>query len=43
MIFITGPLYSGKRTFAQTLPGKRLSDVQVLAACLLYTSDAADD
>ena len=33
---ITGPLYSGKRTFAQTLPGKRLSDVQVLAA------DAAD-
>ena len=36
MIFITGPLYSGKRTFAQTLPGKRLSDVQVLAA------DAAD-
>ena len=39
MIFITGPLYSGKRTFAQTLPGKRLSDVQVLAAdaatCLL--------
>ena len=31
MIFITGPLYSGKRTFAQTLPGKRLSDVQVLA------------
>ena len=36
MIFITGPLYSGKRTFAQTLPGKRISDVQVLAA------DAAD-
>lgn len=36
MMFITGPLYSGKRTFAQTLPGKRLSDVQVLAA------DAAD-
>ena len=36
MIFITGPLYSGKRTFAQTLPGKRLSDVQALAA------DAAD-
>ena len=32
MIFITGPLYSGKRTFAQTLPGKRLSDVQVLPA-----------
>ena len=28
MIFITGPLYSGKRTFAQTLPGKALADVQ---------------
>ena len=36
MVFVTGPLCSGKRTFAQTLPGKRLSDVQVLAA------DAAD-
>ena len=36
MIFITGPLYSGKRTFAQKLPGKRLCDVQQMAA------DAAD-
>ena len=36
MIFITGPLYSGKRTFAQTLHGKALADVQQLAA------DAAD-
>ena len=36
MIFITGPLYSGKRTFAQNLPGRRLCDVQALAA------DAAD-
>lgn len=36
MIFITGPLYSGKHTFAQTLPGKALADVQQLAA------DAAD-
>ena len=36
MIFITGPLYSGKCTFAQTLPGKALADVQQLAA------DAAD-
>jgi len=36
MIFITGPLYSGKRTFAQTLPGRVLADVQQLAA------DAAD-
>ena len=32
MIFITGPLYSGKRTFAQTLPGTRIWDVQELAA-----------
>ena len=32
MIFITGPLYSGKRTFAQKLPGQRLADVQELAA-----------
>ena len=36
MIFITGPLYSGKRTFAQQFPGKALADVQQLAA------DAAD-
>ncbi|HAQ96597.1 bifunctional adenosylcobinamide kinase/adenosylcobinamide-phosphate guanylyltransferase [Faecalibacterium langellae] len=39
MIFITGPLYSGKRTFTQTLPGHNLkmrADVQNLAA------DAAD-
>ena len=36
MIFITGPLYSGKRTFAQKLPGTQLCDVQTLAA------DAAD-
>ena len=32
MIFITGPLYSGKRTFAQTLSGRRIADVQQLAA-----------
>ena len=35
MIFITGPLYSGKRTFAQTLSGQPLkmrADVQNLAA-----------
>ena len=31
MIFITGPLYSGKRTFAAALPGSRLADVQDLA------------
>ena len=32
MIFITGPLYSGKRTFAASLPGSRIEDVQELAA-----------
>ena len=32
MIFITGPLYSGKRTFAQTLSGRCIADVQELAA-----------
>ena len=32
MILITGPLYSGKRTFARTLPGRCIADVQQLAA-----------
>ena len=32
MMFITGPLYSGKRTFARTLPGRCIADVQQLAA-----------
>ncbi len=33
MIFITGPLYSGKRTFAQSAcPARRIADVQELAA-----------
>ena len=32
MIFITGPLYSGKHTFAQRLPGTRIAEVQALAA-----------
>ncbi len=39
MIFITGPLYSGKRTFAHTLPGHNLkmrADVQ------LWLQDTAD-
>ena len=31
MIFITGPLYSGKRTFANALPGTRIAEVQSLA------------
>ena len=32
MILITGPLYSGKRTFARTLPGRCITDAQQLAA-----------
>ena len=32
MILITGPFYSGKRTFARTLPGRCIADVQQLAA-----------
>ena len=32
MIFITGPLYSGKRTFARTLTGRCIADAQQLAA-----------
>ena len=40
MIFITGPLYSGKRTFAQTLPGKRLAaDLPALADKLAHEYD----
>lgn len=31
MIFITGPLYSGKRTFANALSGTRIAEVQNLA------------
>ena len=30
MILITGPLYSGKRTFARALPGRCIADVQQL-------------
>ena len=36
MLFITGPLYSGKRTFAQKFGGRQVYDVQTRAA------DAAD-
>ena len=31
MLFITGPLYSGKRTFAQKFAGRQTYDVQNLA------------
>ena len=32
MIFITGPLYSGKRTFARNFRGSVIADVQDAAA-----------
>ena len=32
MMFITGPLYSGKRTFARRFPGRCIADVQDAAA-----------
>ena len=43
MIFITGPLYSGKRTFAQTLPGHCIADVQELAAGANDLDQLADE
>ena len=42
MIFITGPLYSGKRTFAQNFPGTRITDVQELAAAAEDLESLAD-
>ena len=35
MIFITGPLYSGKRTFAKTLPGRCICDVKSGLHCVV--------
>ena len=32
MLFITGPLYSGKRTFAKQFGGRQIADVQTFAA-----------
>ena len=32
MIFITGPLHSGKRTFARRLGGRQMADAQDLSA-----------
>ena len=42
MIFITGPLYSGKRTCAQNCPGTRITDVQELAAAAEDLESLAD-
>ena len=43
MIFITGPLYSGKRTFAQKFPGTRIAEVQQLAAQAENLETLADE
>ena len=43
MIFITGPLYSGKRAFAKTLPGRCICDVQELAAGAENPEKLADE
>ena len=43
MLFVTGPLYSGKRTFAQQFPGRRIADVQDLAAQSENLAKLADE
>lgn len=43
MLFVTGPLYSGKRAFAQQFPGRRIADVQALAAQSEDLTKLADD
>lgn len=42
MLFVTGPLYSGKRTFAARLSGRRITDVQTLAATAADLEQLAD-
>ena len=43
MIFITGPLYSGKRTYAQKLGGRQIADVQDRAAEAQNLAALADE
>ena len=43
MILITGPLYSGKRTYAAPLGGRQIADVQTLAATAADLSALADE
>ena len=43
MMFITGPLYSGKRTFAQKLGGRQVYDVQDLADAAADLNRLADE
>ena len=43
MIFITGPLYSGKRTYAKKLGGRQIADAQDLAADAQDLTTLADE
>ena len=43
MIFITGALYSGKRTYAKKLGGRKIADVQDLAADAQDLTALADE
>lgn len=42
MLFVTGPLYSGKRTFAARFSGRSIADVQTLAATAADLEQLAD-
>ena len=43
MLFITGPLYSGKRTFAKPFGGRQIYEAQTLAANAESLPDLADE
>lgn len=43
MLFITGPLYSGKRTFAARFGGRQIFDVQTLVAAAPDLEKLADE
>lgn len=43
MLFVTGPLYSGKRTFAAHFGGRKIFDVQTLAAAAPDLEKLADE
>ena len=43
MLFITGPPYSGKRTFASRFGGRQIFDVQTLAAAASDLEKLADE
>ena len=43
MLFITGPLYSGKRTFAARFGGRQIFDVQTLATAAPNLEKLADE